>query len=240
MAVLCLQARLSDVFPPRCHGPLARRKLVCGGVHAGRRAGLARLPVVFRLEVFQALAGNSTLSVQARTDGLTGLANRRVLEDELVRRLALWREQKTPLVLVLADIDQFKRINDVYGYAGGDAALKHLGSVMTSTLRQTDLVARFGGDEFAMLLAAEGEHATALAISRLVRAIGDAPPLFDGAPLPLTVSFGATSPESGVTSAELFRRADAALKAAKRHGRDCAFWHNGSAAAELAIERVHA
>jgi diguanylate cyclase (GGDEF)-like protein len=181
-----------------------------------------------------------TLSVQARTDGLTGLANRRVLEDELVRRLALWREQKTPLVLVLADIDQFKRINDVYGYAGGDAALKHLGSVMTSTLRQTDLVARFGGDEFAMLLAAEGEHATALAISRLVRAIGDAPPLFDGAPLPLTVSFGATSPESGVTSAELFRRADAALKAAKRHGRDCAFWHNGSAAAELAIERVHA
>ena len=181
-----------------------------------------------------------SLSVQARTDSLTGLANRRVLEDELVRRVALWREQKTPLVLVVADIDHFKQINDEHGHAAGDAALKHLASVLTTTLRQTDLVARFGGDEFAMLLAADGEHAASLVIGRLVRAIADAPPLFDGAPLSLTVSFGATSPEAGVASAELFRRADAALKGAKQHGRDCAFWHNGATAVEMPIERVPA
>lgn len=179
-----------------------------------------------------------TLSVQARTDGLTGLANRRVLEDELVRRLALWREQKTPLVLVLADIDHFKQINDEHGHAAGDAALRHLASVMTSTLRQTDLVARFGGDEFAMLMAAEGEHATSLALSRVVMAIADAPPLFNGEPLPVTVSFGAVSPEPGMTPAELFRRADAALNAAKRHGRDCTFWHDGREAKPLATDRV--
>ena len=181
-----------------------------------------------------------TLSVQARTDPLTGLANRRVLEDEFARRLALWREQKTPLVLVIADIDHFKNINEEHGFSAGDAALKHLASVMTGTLRQTDLVARYGGDEFAMLLAAEGEHATSLAIGRLVRALGDAPPLFDGAPLPLTVSFGATSPESGVSPAEVFRRADAALKSAKRAGRDCAFWYRENAAAPLPIEQVPA
>src|SRR5688500_9199783 len=176
-----------------------------------------------------------SLSVQARTDGLTGLANRRVLEDEFVRRLALWREQKTPLVLVLADVDHFKRINDEHGHAAGDAALRHLASVMTGTLRQSDLVARFGGDEFAMLLATEGEHAAPLVASRIVRAFADAPPLFDGLPLPVTVSFGATSPLEGASSAELFRRADAALKSAKEHGRDCAFFYGGTSAAELAI-----
>jgi diguanylate cyclase (GGDEF)-like protein len=168
-----------------------------------------------------------TLSIQARTDGLTGLANRRVLEDEFSRRLALWREQKTPLVLVLADVDHFKRINDEHGHAAGDAALKHLASVTTATLRQTDLVARYGGDEFAMLLAAKGAGEAAQALARLQRAIADAPPLFNGAPLPLTVSFGATSPEAELSSTEFFRRADAALRAAKNHGRDSAFWHDG-------------
>ncbi|HUE71459.1 MAG TPA: GGDEF domain-containing protein [Pirellulaceae bacterium] len=179
-----------------------------------------------------------TLAVQARTDPLTGLANRRVLEDELVRRLALWREQKTPLVLVLADIDHFKPINGDYGYAAGDASLKHLASVMTSTLRQTDLVARFGGDEFAILLTAAGEEPTALALARVQRAIAEAPPLFNGEPLPITVSFGAVSPEQGMMPAELFRRADAALNAAKRHGRDCTFWHDGREAKPLATDRV--
>ncbi len=174
-----------------------------------------------------------SLSVQARTDSLTGLANRRVLEDEFVRRLALWREQQTPLVLVLADIDHFKPINGDHGHAAGDAALRHLSSVMTATFRQTDLVARFGGDEFAILLTAQGCQQAALALSRLQRAIADAPPLFDGEPLPLTVSFGATSPEGGLTPSDLFRRADAALRAAKRNGRDCAFWHDGKTAVAL-------
>lgn len=174
-----------------------------------------------------------SLSIQARTDSLTGLANRRVLEDEFVRRLALWREQQTPLVLVLADVDYFKRINDVHSHAAGDAALAHLASVMTSTLRQTDLVARYGGDEFAMLLTAQGPEQTAQALARLQRALADAPPLFDGAPLPLTVSFGATLPEAGLTPNELFRRADAALKSAKDHGRDCAYWHDGKVATAL-------
>jgi diguanylate cyclase len=182
----------------------------------------------------------ATLSVQARTDMLTGLVNRRVLEDELVRRLALWREQKTPLLLVVADVDHFKQINDELGHAAGDAALKHLASVMTGTLRQTDLVARYGGDEFAMLLAAEGMEPAALALGRLERAIAEAPPLFDGAPLPLTVSFGVTSPEGSVTPADLFRRADAAVRAAKRNGRDCTFWHVGNEPSPLATHRVPA
>ncbi|HZL87405.1 MAG TPA: GGDEF domain-containing protein [Pirellulaceae bacterium] len=175
-----------------------------------------------------------SLSVQARTDSLTGLANRRVLEDEFVRRLALWREQKTPLVLVLADIDHFKQINDEHGLQAGDAALKHLASVMTSTLRQTDLVSRFGGDEFAILLTAQDPDQTAQAVARLQRALSDAPPLFDGEPLPITVSFGATSPEAGLTPSDLFRRTNLAMKAAKEQGRDRAYWHDGKSAAILA------
>ena len=175
----------------------------------------------------------ASLSVQARTDSLTGLANRRVLEDEFVRRLALWREQKTPLVLVLADVDHFKQINDEHGLQAGDAALKHLASIMTSTLRQTDLVSRFGGDEFAILLTAHDAEQTAQALARLQRALSDAPPLFDGEPLPLTVSFGATSPEPGLTPSDLFRRTNVAMKAAKDSGRDCSCWHDGKSATRL-------
>jgi diguanylate cyclase len=174
------------------------------------------------------------LSVQARTDSLTGLANRRVLEDEFVRRLALWREQKTPLVLVLADVDHFKQINDEHGLQAGDAALKHVASVMISTLRQTDLVSRFGGDEFAILLTAQDAEQTAQALARLQRALADAPPLFDGEPLPLTVSFGATSPEAGLTTSDMFRRTNLAMKAAKEHGRDCVYWHDGKSVVLLA------
>lgn len=204
---------------------------------AGLGLGVAVGWLLSRIWSGEALARHAreiqTLSVQARTDGLTGLANRRVLEDELTRRLALWREQKTPLVLVLADIDHFKGINEQHGLQAGDAALKHLASVMTGTLRQSDLVCRFGGDEFAMLLAAPNRAHATEAISRLQRAIADTPPLFNGEPLTLTVSFGATSPETGLSPAELFRRGDAALHAAKSHGRDCAFWHDGKVATAL-------
>lgn len=175
----------------------------------------------------------AALTVQARTCALTGLANRRVLEDELARRLALWREQQTPLVLVIADIDHFKQLNEMHGLPAGDAALKHLASVLKGTLRQSDLICRYGGDEFALLLAAGDAEATAQALARLQRAIADAPPLFDGEPLPLTVSFGAAAPENGLTVSELFRRADKALKAAKSSGRDCAMWHNGQSALPL-------
>jgi diguanylate cyclase (GGDEF)-like protein len=172
----------------------------------------------------------ASLAVQARTDSLTGLANRRVLEDEFARRLALWREQGTPLVLVIADVDHFKRINDEHGLAAGDAALAHLATVIKGTLRQSDLVARFGGDEFAILLTAADLAQAGQALSRLQAAIADAPPLFDGVPLSLTVSFGASAPSADTTVGDLFRRADAALKAAKQHGRDCAFGHDGKSA----------
>lgn len=204
---------------------------------AGILLGIVAGWLLARILAERALARHAqqieTLSIQARTDGLTGLANRRVLEDEFARRLALWQEQKTPLILVLADIDHFKHINDEQGHSAGDAALKHLANVTTATLRQTDLVARYGGDEFAMLLAAKGASEAAQALARLQRAIADMPPLFNGEPLTLTVSFGATAPETGLGPAELFRRADAALQAAKNHGRDCAFWHDGHSPAAL-------
>src|SRR5688500_12226067 len=141
----------------------------------------------------------ASLTIQARTCALTGLANRRVLEDEFHRRLALWREQQTPLVLVIADIDHFKQLNDEHGLAAGDAALKHLATVMTGTLRQSDLVCRYGGDEFAVLMAAQGAEQSGQAIGRCQRAIADAPPLFNGEPLPITASFGATSPDGSAS-----------------------------------------
>ncbi|HOM16820.1 MAG TPA: GGDEF domain-containing protein, partial [Thermoguttaceae bacterium] len=89
---------------------------------------------------------------EARTDPLTGLPNRRAFDDELVRRLAEWKRKGALFCLLLVDIDHFKELNDQYGHPAGDQVLRQLAEVLLTVLREMDLAARIGGEEFAVLL----------------------------------------------------------------------------------------
>ncbi|MBW3600022.1 MAG: GGDEF domain-containing protein, partial [Planctomycetes bacterium] len=91
---------------------------------------------------------------EARTDGLTNLPNRRALDEELNRRIAEWRRYRTPFSLALLDIDHFKKINDRFGHPAGDRVLHDVAAALRAAMRDADLVARFGGEEFAIVMPA--------------------------------------------------------------------------------------
>ena len=89
---------------------------------------------------------------EARTDSLTGLANRRAFDDEMQRRFAEWQRRRTPFSLMILDIDHFKQFNDSHGHPAGDEVLRNVGKVLVKTARQMDLPCRYGGEEFAVIL----------------------------------------------------------------------------------------
>ncbi|WP_417361561.1 diguanylate cyclase [Gallaecimonas pentaromativorans] len=154
----------------------------------------------------------------ATTDSLTGLLNRRGFEEAANRRLALPLD--TPLFAVMADIDHFKTINDQYGHGVGDLALKSFARQLNRNARSTDILGRFGGEEFALLLeAASAEQA--LEIVERLRQKAEAHVIkTPRGPIKLTVSFGLTSVASPQTLSAVLRQADAALYQAKSQGRN--------------------
>jgi len=111
------------------------------------------------------------LETLARTDDLTGLANRRHLNQQLERELAHARRHRQPLSLLLLDLDDFKHINDSQGHHAGDAALRQIADILSQTLRQQDLAARLGGDEFALLLPNTETDRARTVSSRLIEVI---------------------------------------------------------------------
>ena len=131
------------------------------------------------------------------------------------------RRYQTPLALLLLDADYFKAINDRYGHPVGDQALQALASIGRRLLREVDLFARIGGEEFAILLP-QTDHAAARNVAeRLRQAIIDQPVITEDGPLRLTVSLGLSSLSSATVNLdELFRRADTALYQAKQNGRN--------------------
>ena len=132
------------------------------------------------------------LRSQAIRDQLTGLYNRRFLEDALTRETGRAARSGEPVAVAILDVDHFKRINDTYGHEAGDAVLRELGQVPLKTIRKTDIVGRFGGEEFLMLLpgaTVEVAQARALAVLEAVRAMEVVIP--NGAPLNhITASIG--------------------------------------------------
>ena len=157
--------------------------------------------------------------IRAATDGLTGLPNKRVVTDALKRTFAQATLTKTPLALLLLDLDHFKQVNDQYGHAAGDQVLASVGAALRSVVRDRDFAGRNGGEEFAVLLP-DTDIAAALDIAERIRAT-IAEVTLPGTDVPVTVSVGVAGfPDHASTLERLDRLADAALYVAKRQGRN--------------------
>jgi diguanylate cyclase (GGDEF)-like protein len=158
---------------------------------------------------------------QARTDGTTGLWNRREFElraRETVKEATRFEES---FGVILVDIDNFKLVNDRYDHSTGDAALIHVASMLSQATREIDVVARWGGEEFIVLLPRAGIEETEVVAERVRSTIEGDPVVYGEHVIPLTVSIGyAVYPEDGATSDSLFKAADAALLRAKRNGKN--------------------
>lgn len=164
----------------------------------------------------------------AFSDPLTSVANRPAFDYELSRRIQEWQRQKTPVSLVILDVDHFKRLNDTYGHPAGDEVLKLLARTLESTVRQMDLVARYGGEEFCVVLPNSGESRAKEAAERLRQTIADRPFKVDGTELSITVSVGVSCILANDDAASLLKRSDLALYESKRAGRNCVHFHTGT------------
>ncbi len=157
--------------------------------------------------------------IRAATDGLTGLPNKRAVRDALKRTFAQATMSKSPLGLLLLDLDHFKQVNDQHGHGAGDQVLASVGAALRSVLRNRDFAGRNGGEEFAVLLP-DTDIAAALEIAERVRA-AIAEITLPGTDVPVTVSVGVAGfPDHAGTLGRLERLADAALYVAKRQGRN--------------------
>jgi diguanylate cyclase (GGDEF)-like protein len=158
----------------------------------------------------------------AYLDGLTGIFNRRFFEMRILEEIERARRFDTGMAVIMADIDQFKHLNDEFGHLLGDEVLRQVSSLFHQQLRKIDVVCRYGGEEFGILLTqVNGQHA--LSVAQKLRRIVESWQ-FPGVPQTVTVSAGvAALPEHGNTRDELVKAADSALYAAKQAGRNRVF-----------------
>ncbi|MDO9346108.1 diguanylate cyclase [Pseudomonas pergaminensis] len=157
---------------------------------------------------------------KALIDPLTGLPNRAAWSERLDQEVNDWHQRGNSLSLAMLDLDHFKRINDGYGHLAGDKVLKIIASVLRKRLRPSDFIARFGGEEFVLLMP-DSSLADALAAGEVLRAAIEACPFhFKGEPVTITVSMGVAQFQPGERSDLALKRADAALYRAKAAGRN--------------------
>ena len=167
----------------------------------------------------------------ASVDSLTGLLNRAYLDSRLQQEVARSQRQGTGFAVLMADIDDFKVINDTRGHQSGDAMLKGVGDIMRSAVRVFDVCARWGGDEFAVLMP-NSDHASAVAVAERIRLrtaqyLGDR----EGGALGVTISIGVAVGGAGDTAQDVIARADRALYDAKTNGKDTVRVSDGRPAA---------
>lgn len=151
--------------------------------------------------------------MQASTDGLTGLTNRRTLEEQLRDLIKRGR----PFALAIADLDRFKQLNDTHGHEAGDNALRTFSKIAQAALRDEDSIARWGGEEFVIVLPDIDRHHAISVLDRLRTSLADSQSA--GHP-PFTGSFGVTDSTRATSLEQLLQLADAALYKAKEAGRD--------------------
>jgi len=223
------------IFPLRA-GDTTVGAMVCG---SRRRDGLPD-PVQAGLSMLSLQSAAALVRTRlyeqaeklATTDGLTGLLNRRTLGSQLMARVREAQRYRRPLSVLLLDVDHFKKVNDTHGHPAGDAVLRGVAAVARAQARETDLVARYGGEELVVVLP-QTDAAGARAIAeRLRAAVESTAHATDQGPLRVTVSVGvATWPGGGQTGDELLTAADRALYRAKQTGRNRVESGPGKAAA---------
>ncbi len=185
---------------------------------------LARVRIHLKLKELQddLRQKNQRLEQLTRVDELTGLNNRRFFMEMLRNEFRRSDRYGTPVVFVMVDVDHFKKVNDTYGHLMGDKALVSVAQVLSRTARAQDLVGRFGGEEFAIIMPHTELKGGELAANRHRRLIEEEPIMLDQGPLQITASFGvANFPRADVRRVEdLIEMADQALYKAKEAGRN--------------------
>ena len=180
------------------------------------------------LETFMAYLGyplrNALLYQRAQDsairDSLTGVRNRRTLDESLRREMSLARRQGTDLSLMLVDVDHFKEINDSFGHDAGDRVLKAVADAIQQTVRDSDLVFRYGGDEFVVVMPGSDARGAEEVAHRLRQAVKDLTVGKGNARVMIQLSLGVAQAEKSDCDDSFFDRADAALYRAKRAGRN--------------------
>lgn len=182
---------------------------------------LAALSETFNDLAGQLLKREQVLQDQASIDGLTGIYNRREFEYRFKQILKTAERKSAPLSLLLLDIDHFKTINDSYGHPAGDAVLRNVAACLREIIRPCDVLARIGGEEFAVLIDDLGQEQSLDVAERMRQGIRDCVTLYDGQVMTVTTSIGISHyPDQGSNKEELIGVADKMLYRAKQGGRD--------------------
>jgi diguanylate cyclase (GGDEF)-like protein len=163
---------------------------------------------------------NARLYRMAITDPLTGVYNRQHLAERLKEEVDRSHRYRTPLAVLLLDLDHFKTVNDQFGHGGGDRALEDVADRMVSVTREVDIVARYGGEEFVAILPNTGRDGAEIAAKRLLEAIRGKPVNTGQGEITITVSIGGAVLNHHEEARDLLARADAALYQAKHEGRN--------------------
>jgi diguanylate cyclase len=157
----------------------------------------------------------------ALLDSLTQLPNRNAYEQRLTYEYERWQRYQRPLVLAVCDLDHFKSINDNFGHLAGDKVLRIIAKTLRDRLRKTDFVARFGGEEFVILLPETERQEALQTLDTIRQAVAASPFHFRDKPVAITLSVGIAIFSDTATSDDVFERADTALYQAKQAGRNC-------------------
>lgn len=179
-----------------------------GGYLEGRRADRLR-------------RGRDRFRVLAERDDLTELPNRRSFQTHFRRAAARSMRFGEPVAILMVDVDELKKINDRFGHAAGNAALLHVAEALRESKREEDMAARWGGDEFAILMPGAAPEAAGRLAESILHRLNTRPLSIERRPLFVTVTIGIAGDASPRSLDALFRKADAALYSAKAAGRNC-------------------
>ena len=173
------------------------------------------LPIAYTINIFQ-----GKLEEMATIDELTGIGNRRTFDNSLKTFIAHHQRKEKPFAVILSDIDRFKLINDTHGHVKGDEVISHVAQTIQNSIRESDIVCRWGGEEFVALIY-ECDQSQALEISEKLRlAIANSSIFKSDIDTSLTISIGTTVYKEDDTIDEILARADKALYQAKDNGRN--------------------
>lgn len=175
------------------------------------------------------------VQLEAHTDSLTGLFNRRVFDEKLSRRVSERRRRRSPVSLLMVDVDYFKQINDEFGHQVGDDVLKQFAQLLLTSVRELDIVTRYGGEEFAIILHATNLQEAAVVAERIRHTMEKQKWATHNRKFLLTVSAGVAEIQPGDDVDSVLQRADQALYAAKSQGRNRSFSHDGVSVSQVIL-----